>query len=211
MSLPEPQSLRALASEAELLSKVAKQHGLPLESGRAWLLGLAESLGEAATAAGKQPPTLGKGASAASASITHLRVQVCTDGAARGNPGPSGAGAVLQNAQGEVILRVGRYLGHNTNNVAEYEAMILGLKAAKEIGAREVRLVSDSELLVRQLQGRYQVKAPHLKKLYEQVKLLSRAFEHFEVSHVLRAKNKAADEVANRAVDERLSGELEWA
>ncbi len=139
------------------------------------------------------------------------RVQVCTDGAARGNPGPAGAGAVLQAADGKVVGRIGRYLGHQTNNVAEYEAIVLGLTAARELGAREVRLVSDSELLIKQINGVYRVKAAHLKPFHAQVLALARGFEAFEAVHVRREANKAADQMANRAVDEDLDGTLELA
>ncbi|MDF1564677.1 MAG: ribonuclease HI family protein [Deltaproteobacteria bacterium] len=136
-------------------------------------------------------------------------MQVCTDGAARGNPGPAGAGAVLQSADGRVLGRVGRYLGHQTNNVAEYEAILLGLRAAQELGATEVRLVSDSELLIKQIKGVYRVKAAHLKPYHADVMRLARTFAAFEAVHVKREQNKAADQMANRAVDEELDGTLE--
>jgi len=137
------------------------------------------------------------------------RIQVCTDGAARGNPGPAGAGAVLQTADGKVVGRIGRFLGHQTNNVAEYEAIVLGLQAALELGAKQVRLVSDSELLIKQINGVYRVKAAHLKPFHTQVLALARQFESFEAVHVKRESNKAADQMANRAVDEELDGTLE--
>lgn len=137
------------------------------------------------------------------------RMQVCTDGAARGNPGPAGAGAVLQAVDGKVVGRIGRYLGHQTNNVAEYQAIVLGLTAAKQLGATEVRLVSDSELLIKQINGVYRVKAEHLKTFHAQVLKLAREFTHFEAVHVRRELNKAADQMANRAVDEELDGTLE--
>lgn len=133
------------------------------------------------------------------------RVRVFSDGAARGNPGPSGAGAVIQDASGEILARLGRYLGRTTNNVAEYEGLLLGLRHALELGAKEVQVVADSELLVKQLRGQYKVKAPHLKALYDQARGLLARFERHEVRHVLRAENGAADQMANRAIDERLA------
>ena len=137
--------------------------------------------------------------------ISEGAVIVYCDGAARGNPGPAGAGVVLQSPSGEVLERAGRYLGETTNNVAEYEALILGLERAAERGAREVHVMADSELMVRQLQGRYKVKAPHLKPLYERARALMGRFDRVVVRHVPRARNAAADQMANRAIDERLS------
>lgn len=132
------------------------------------------------------------------------RLRVYSDGAARGNPGPAGAGAVLTDASGRVLERVGRYLGVQTNNYAEYMGLLLGLERAKARGAREVEVFADSELMVRQLEGRYQVKSPTLRPLYEEARALLRTFARVRVAHVPRAQNAAADEMSNRAIDERL-------
>ena len=127
-----------------------------------------------------------------------------SDGGSRGNPGPAGAGAVIQAPSGEVVARLGRYLGRTTNNVAEYQGLLLGLRHALAGGAREVQVAADSELMVKQLRGQYQVKAAHLKPLFAEARALLGRFDRVEVVHVPRAENAAADQMANRAVDERL-------
>ncbi|WP_164010059.1 ribonuclease HI family protein [Pyxidicoccus trucidator] len=132
------------------------------------------------------------------------RLRVYSDGAARGNPGPAGAGAVLMDLDGNVVARLGKFLGHQTNNQAEYKGLLLGLKHAKALGAREVEVFADSELLIRQLGGRYQVKSPLLKPLFDEARLLLGAFSKVKLVHVPRAKNAEADEMSNRAIDERL-------
>ena len=96
------------------------------------------------------------------------RIRVYSDGAARGNPGPSGAGAVLVEPSGQIVDRLGKFLGVRTNNYAEYMGLLLGLKRATELGVREIEVFTDSELLIRQLGGRYQVKSASLRPLYEE-------------------------------------------
>jgi ribonuclease HI len=132
------------------------------------------------------------------------RVRVYSDGAARGNPGPSGAGAVLVEPSGQVVDRLGKFLGVQTNNYAEYMGLILGLKRARELGASEVEVFADSELMIRQLGGRYQVKSPSLRPLYEEALRLLNDFSRVKLVHVPREMNAAADEMSNRAIDERL-------
>lgn len=132
------------------------------------------------------------------------RVRLFSDGAARGNPGPAGAGAVILNPAGHVMAKIGKFLGESTNNVAEYTGLILGLKRAKAMGIKELDVFSDSELLVKQLTGDYAVKADHLKPLHDEAKQLLAAFVEVEVSHIPREENQAADEMSNRAIDERL-------
>jgi ribonuclease HI len=139
-----------------------------------------------------------------SASGGHRRLRVFSDGASRGNPGPAGAGAVIEDEQGNAIERLGRFLGRQTNNVAEYEGLLLGLRRAHELGAREVEVRADSELLIRQLQGRYRVKNPDLQRLHAEAMALLKGFTHVGVSHVPREENGAADEMSNRAIDERM-------
>lgn len=131
-----------------------------------------------------------------------LRVVVNTDGASRGNPGPSGGGWVVFSLGGERIHEGHAFLGRRTNNEAEYEAVIGGLMAAAKLGATEVTLRSDSELLIRQINGRYRVKNPRLLKLYEAARQVIQRFRRFEARHVPRADNAAADALANRAIDE---------
>lgn len=141
---------------------------------------------------------------AAVAAPSFDRLRVYSDGAARGNPGPSGAGAVLVEPSGQVVDRLGKYLGVQTNNFAEYTGLLLGLRRARELGVREVEVFADSELMIRQLGGRYQVKSPTLRPLYEEALRLLNHFSRVKLVHVPREMNTAADEMSNRAIDERL-------
>jgi ribonuclease HI len=131
-------------------------------------------------------------------------IRVYSDGAARGNPGPAGAGAVLTDSAGNVIARLGRYLGKQTNNVAEYEGLLLGLKHARELGYREVEVRADSQLLIRQLKGEYAVRHAGLKPLHAEALRLLRNFDRFDLEHVPREENALADEMSNRAIDEEM-------
>jgi ribonuclease HI len=121
------------------------------------------------------------------------------DGASRGNPGPAGYGVVLR-SDSEVI-EIGGYLGTTTNNVAEYSGLLEALSAAREEGADELEVISDSLLLVQQMLGKYRVKHPNLVPLFERAKSMARGFRRFSIRHTLRAGNKEADRVANLAVD----------
>jgi ribonuclease HI len=123
------------------------------------------------------------------------------DGASRGNPGPAGAGMVLHDPQGRLQVRKGRYLGKTTNNVAEYQALLLGLEEAQKLSVKKLRILADSELLVKQLNGLYRVKSPHLLPLWRQALQALRQFEAYAIIHVPREKNRLADEVANQAID----------
>ncbi len=132
------------------------------------------------------------------------RTRLYTDGAARGTPGPAGAGAVILSPEGHVVAKLGKFLGESTNNVAEYMGLILGLKRAKARGIKELDVFSDSELLVRQLAGDYAVKAEHLRPLHDEARALLRGFAEVEVRHIPREENAQADLMSNRAIDERL-------
>ncbi len=132
------------------------------------------------------------------------RTRLYSDDAARGNPGPAGAGAVIVSAAGHVMAKIGKYLGENTNNYAEYMGLILGLRRAKAMGIKELDVFADSELLVKQLAGEYQVRAENLRPLHDEAKALLRAFPEVAVRHIPREQNAAADEMSNRAIDERL-------
>lgn len=125
-----------------------------------------------------------------------------TDGACRGNPGQGGAGAVLVTQNGEVVSTAKRFLGHCTNNIAEYRALILGLQEALKQEPGRLFVYLDSELLVRQIQGVYRVKNPALKPLLEEVRALLAKFETWHVEHVPRSENALADRLANEAIDE---------
>lgn len=128
-----------------------------------------------------------------------------TDGASRGNPGEAGFGVHVATPTGETLAGLYGYLGEATNNVAEYEALLHGLRYALGQGAREVRIYSDSELVVRQIQGRYRVKHPDLVPRHREARRLIGRFASAEISHVRREDNREADRLANRALDERAS------
>jgi ribonuclease HI len=132
------------------------------------------------------------------------RLTVYTDGASRGNPGEAGAGAVIFDENGSEIYARGKYLGQCTNNMAEYQALIMGLAALKELGGENIAIFLDSELIVRQLQGRYKVKDQKLKPLFIKASSLLNEFTGWKVGHVPRNENKRADELANLGIDEKL-------
>lgn len=123
------------------------------------------------------------------------------DGGARGNPGPAGYGALIQGPDGSVLAELSEFLGIKTNNFAEYSGLLGCLQYAIENGHRRLRMVSDSELMVKQIQGKYQVKSPDLKPLYDEAKRRIAKLDGFEISHALRHKNKDADRLANEAMD----------
>lgn len=126
------------------------------------------------------------------------------DGAARGNPGEAGAGVILKDQSDNTVEKIAQYLGKATNNTAEYEALLVALSRALELGATSLQIYSDSELLVHQINGRYRVRAPHLQKLCQEAIRLMRGFSTVNISHVPREKNTEADEQANRAIDQSL-------
>jgi ribonuclease HI len=129
------------------------------------------------------------------------RVTVNVDGGARGNPGPAAIGVVVRNGDGSVLEEVGETIGEATNNVAEYRALLRGIELAAGRGAGEVELVGDSELVVRQVEGRYKVKNAGMKKLHEEVKRALRGFESWSIRHVRRGENADADRLVNEALD----------
>jgi len=125
------------------------------------------------------------------------------DGGARGNPGPAGFGVVVEDQHGTRIAGFGCYLGHHTNNFAEYSGLIAALSYALEHGHAALRVVSDSELMVRQMNGVYKVRSPELRPLYEEAKRLARRLEWFRIEHVRREHNAEADRLANEAMDRK--------
>ena len=133
-----------------------------------------------------------------------LRVLIYTDGAARGNPGPAGAGAILREAvTGDVLAEIARFLGVRTNNYAEWTAVELALEEALRLGATHVDLRLDSELVARQISGRYRVKHPDLKPIHASVMALLGRLSGYTVGHVPRELNKEADRLSNVAIDRR--------
>ena len=129
-----------------------------------------------------------------------------TDGASRGNPGPSAYGVVVYDEDGKELHRSGKALGHGTNNQAEYHGAVAALEAALGLGATELELRMDSELIVRQLQGRYRVKNPKLIPLHNRLLALRDRLDGFTPVHVPRAQNKVADALANEALDHASRG-----
>jgi ribonuclease HI len=123
------------------------------------------------------------------------------DGGARGNPGPAGYGALLQDETGHILAELSEFLGNRTNNYAEYSGLLGCLQWALDHGHRRLRVVSDSELMVKQIQGKYKVNSPDLRPLWEEARRRIAQLDRFEISHALRHKNKAADQLANDAMD----------
>jgi ribonuclease HI len=129
------------------------------------------------------------------------KLTVNVDGGARGNPGPAAIGVVVRDADGEVVESVGETIGTATNNVAEYRALLRGIELAAAHGATEVELIGDSELVVRQMEGRYKVKHATMRKLHVQAKRALADFDSWSIRHVKRAQNADADRLVNQALD----------
>lgn len=123
------------------------------------------------------------------------------DGASRGNPGPAAAGIVLTDQTGTVLAEIGEYIGETTNNVAEYKALLKGLEQAKNLNASTLTIYGDSQLVIQQMNGSYQVKHPNLLPLYNQAKSMVGAFDKVLLIHIPRQKNTRADQLANEALD----------
>jgi len=123
------------------------------------------------------------------------------DGGSRGNPGPAGFGVYIQDSTGKVLAELSQFLGKQTNNFAEYSALLAALEFAIAQGHRSLRVVSDSELMVKQMKGQYRVNSPELRPLYEEARRRVPQLDHFQIQHVLREKNRHADRLANLAMD----------
>ena len=130
------------------------------------------------------------------------RAILYADGAARGNPGPAGAGAALLDEDGEVIVELTKYLGTATNNVAEYTGLIIGLEEASRRGIDEIDVRMDSQLVVRQMSGIYRVRHPNMVPLAKRARELYESFRRRSITHVRREQNTMADVLSNRAIDE---------
>jgi probable phosphoglycerate mutase len=139
------------------------------------------------------------GSPIASAAVDWLTAHC--DGGSRGNPGPAGYGAVIEDPGGRVVASLSEFLGRQTNNYAEYAGLIAVLKWANENGTKYLRVVSDSELMVKQMKGQYKVKNPGLRPLWEEAKRLAARLDRFEMRHTLRGGNREADRLANEAMD----------
>ena len=133
-------------------------------------------------------------------------IQANIDGGARGNPGPAAYGAVVRNAKGEVLAELAEYLGIQTNNFAEYSGLIAALEYAVRENYPFLKVLSDSELLVKQMKGQYRVKNLGLLELYDRARALVRKLQHFSIDHVLREYNREADRLVNKVLDNRTHG-----
>src|SRR5262245_55411700 len=133
---------------------------------------------------------------------TYLIAQV--DGGSRGNPGPSGYGVVITDQAGRKIATLSEYLGHQTNNYAEYHGLLAALDYAVKHGHKAMKVVGDSELLVKQIRGQYKVKSPALLDLYQRARQMIAQLDWFSIQHVLREKNMEADRLANAAMDKAM-------
>jgi ribonuclease HI len=128
--------------------------------------------------------------------------QANIDGGSRGNPGPAAYGVVIRDGSGTVVARLKKYIGQNTNNVAEYFGLIAALDYAQTHGVKALRVESDSELMVKQMRGFYKVKSGDLKPLFERAKKMAQGLESFRIEHVYREQNREADDLVNQALDE---------
>ncbi|HEY7339960.1 MAG TPA: ribonuclease HI family protein [Ktedonobacterales bacterium] len=144
--------------------------------------------------------------SAATSAGTGERLALRTDGASRGNPGPAAAGIVIEQVDGTILAQRGQYLGEMPNNQAEYRALILGLRLVTDWQPAAVNVYMDSELVVRQMTGVYQVRDATLRQLYREAMALVKALPHVTFTHVRRAQNALADRLANQALNERRRG-----
>jgi ribonuclease HI len=132
------------------------------------------------------------------------RLVVHVDGGARGNPGPAAIAAVLSSPEGDVVEEHAEAIGHATNNVAEYRALLLGIDRARALGAHELDIVGDSELIARQVRGEYRVKDPVLRELHARVAAALEDFDRWAIRNVPRAENAHADDLVNEALDGRI-------
>jgi ribonuclease HI len=128
------------------------------------------------------------------------------DGGARGNPGPAAYGVVVRNDKGEILAELAEYLGIQTNNFAEYSGLLAALEYAVRENHPSLKVLSDSELLVKQMKGQYRVKSPGLLELYDRARALVRKLQHFSIDHVLREYNREADRLVNKVLDSRMQG-----
>jgi ribonuclease HI len=132
-----------------------------------------------------------------------MKLTIFADGGSRGNPGPAASGAVVTDESGTVMREIGTFLGTTTNNVAEWTGLISGVEAALELGADEIVIRLDSELVIKQLTGVYRVKHPNMIPLHAKAKALLKKFRHVDIKHVPRRQNAAADAVVNAVLDAR--------
>ncbi len=136
-----------------------------------------------------------------------LNLYLYIDGASKGNPGRAGVGVWMTNEEGKKLVEMSRYLGHKTNNEAEYWALLIGLREAQQWGGRSIHIFTDSELIARQVKGIYRVRDPNLKGLHQKVLESLKAFSSFEIESIPREENREADRLANGAIKRRIEKE----
>jgi ribonuclease HI len=147
-------------------------------------------------------PNVGDSADGRFAEKASSWITAYCDGGSRGNPGPAGYGVYIEDDTGKVLAELSLYLGKRTNNFAEYSGLLAALEFAIQNRYPRLRVVSDSELMVKQMKGQYRVNSPDLRSLYEEAKRLALKLDRFEIRHVLREKNRHADRLANQAMDQ---------
>lgn len=191
--------LEAFAASLDVAEVLARFPGLAREDLRRMFREAAARQPRAARPAPAAAAAVDPGAR----SVWPSEVTVHVDGGARGNPGEAGAGVFFQDRSGAPLERIARYLGRATNNTAEYQALLIALARAREAGVRHLRVFSDSELLVNQVNGRYRTKVPHLQQFLQEAIRLMREIGRVDVMHVRRELNTEADALANEAMDQR--------
>lgn len=191
--------LEALAASLDGAEVLARFPGLAREQLRAIVHDAAERLPKRPRPAAL--PAAGELHGVTAGTPWPVEVMAHIDGGARGNPGEAGAGVYFQDLHGAPLERIARYLGHATNNTAEYQALLIALARAREAGVRHLRVFSDSELLVNQVNGRYRTKVPHLQQFLQEAIRLMREIGRVDVKHVRREQNAEADALANEAMD----------
>jgi ribonuclease HI len=197
--------LEALAASLDAGEVLSRFPGLAREQLRGIVREAAGRLPRVATRAASSPATeaASDAASAARERAWPEEVTVHIDGGARGNPGEAGVGAYFQDGSGAPLQSIARYIGRATNNTAEYQALLVALARARDAGVRHLRVFSDSELLVNQVNGRYRTTVPHLQQYLQEAIRLMREIGRVDVAHVRREQNKEADALANEAMDSR--------
>lgn len=183
--------------------KLAAKHGLVPEDAAVNLHELAERIRQRSSADKNKAEPASKQSVASRSSGQKIKVFI--DGAARGNPGPAACAAIFYDDSGALIRRVGKYLGSQTNNFAEYSGLLIALEAATAIAPKHMEIFSDSELLVKQVKGTYKVKSPELKKLFDLAILKLKNFEKWSIQHVPREKNSNADALCNEVLNNHIA------
>jgi len=193
--------LEALAASLDAAEVLSRFPGLAREQLRGMVR---EAAGRLPRAASRSTPAPATGAaSAAGAGVWPGEVTVHIDGGSRGNPGEAGVGVFFQDCSGAPLQSIARYIGRATNNTAEYQALLIALARARDAGVKHLRVFSDSELLVNQVNGRYRTKVPHLQQFLQEAIRLMREIGRVDVAHVRREQNAEADALANEAMDNR--------